>query len=138
MKEQLTSDHSFAGRWGIDEKDVDPYTVAAEHYVAERGVEFQEWKAEQPPSEFPYAIMHPGRLDIYANSQTKTCTDFDIEQKEKAATSIVEALGLLEFIPETERRDPILICASPAMQRKLKGPIETRVTEIRDKYCTSD
>jgi hypothetical protein len=133
MKEQLTPDHSFSGIGELDEGAVDLYNLAAEQYVAERGVEFRLWTST-PPSEKPYAILHPGRLDIYANSYFNATADFDLKQEQAGAKIIIEALGILEFISGTERKAPIVICSPPGLQEKFQEPIEKRIAELREKH----
>jgi len=118
------------------EKNADSYHIAAQMYVAERGVRFMLWTATPPP-EKPYAILNPGRLDIYANKSNKISEVFDLEDT-TAAQKIVDALGLLEFIPETNRHAQIIVCASPGMQAQLKEPIEDTVQKLRKKYKIKD
>ncbi|MBW3004579.1 hypothetical protein KY310_02000 [Candidatus Woesearchaeota archaeon] len=133
MDDLTKSHHSFSGIGELGEGDADSYSIAAEQYVAERGVEFREWTATLP-SEKPYAILQPGRIDIYANSYFNAAADFDLNQEEESAKRIVEALGILEFVPGTEKKAPIVVCSPPLLQKRFQGPIEKRIEELREKH----
>ena len=139
MEEQITSDHSFTGTGPMDERDVDSYHVAAEMYVAERGIEFIGYMPPNPSTEqHPYMHLAGNeiRLHIAPKKSLSEYVPKDEVATEQTAQKMIGLMGLLEFMPEAavNRPIPILLHALYPNNEPLSDMLEAQVAELQEKY----
>ena len=140
IEEPITSDHSFTGFGPIDERDADSYHVEAEMYVAERGIEFIDYRSPNPSKEFfPYVHMAGNEIVLHI-AQKKSLSEYVAKEEvatEQTAQKMIGLMGLLEFMPETasvNRPIPVLLHAMYPNNEPLSAMLEAQVAELQEKY----
>ncbi len=140
MKEQIMTSHSFTGIGPIDESVADSYHVAAEMYVAERGIELIQSRPANPGREFfPYVHLGGNKIVLHI-APKKSLSEYVAKEEvatEQTAQKMIGLMGLLEFMPEASlvnRPIPVILHALYPINEPLRALLEEQVTALQEKY----